>query len=162
MRVFILFSTRPCGFLTRFSTVRLRIFTWVSEKISGSPLVHVAISDGVHCFSPGIYTRLYYNHDTYINLPNVQYQFELVAPRLFSIDGFGTEDNIVPIWRTVLKVLTRGRVQTKDCLCMTKKVMAAAGWDVPKHVTTPQHLFDWITTNAEVCNIKRRPHFLSR
>ena len=44
---------------------------------------------------------------------------------------------------------------------LTVIIMAVAGWDIPRQVCTPKHLFEWITTNAEQCHIKRRPHFLS-
>jgi hypothetical protein len=41
-------------------------------------------------------------------------------------------------------MLTRGLVQTSNCVTETKAVMAMAGVNVPRNVLTPARLWDWL------------------
>lgn len=161
-RILLVFSVAPCGILKQFDNLRTRTSNWCITTVSGSTLTHVAISNGTNCFSPGLYRRLYYKHDEYIQLPNVVFIIEFPPLVKYDIDGFGTDDNLVPIWRSALKWLTLGLVKTDDCVCITKKVLARAGYNVPRSVWSPRQLFEWITTNAEHCRIEHRSHFFPR
>ena len=145
---------------------RARAANWLTEKISGSDWVHVAVGDGELVYSAGIYERLYYSFDQYLRLPNIDTIVQLEPLRCWEIDGFGNSGSskvpLIPIWKSLLKAGTSGFYETGDCVCMAKQVLKAAGYDPPRWAWSPRLLMEWITTDAPTADITRRSHWVPR
>jgi hypothetical protein len=53
-----------------------------------------------------------------------------------------------PIWPTFMRWWTFGRVQTRDCVCITVTILRDAEYIVPRNVVTPIQLYNWLKTQG--------------
>lgn len=158
--IFLIFTGPPIGDQKRFQTRRIMLTNWLTQKICGSSTTHVSISDGTYVFSSGVPGREYYHATDFAKIPNLRTIVELEWLQPFTIDGYA-RDKPAPIWKSIAKALTRGLIQTDDCLCIVKKVLATAGYDVPRRVWSPGLLLEWCATDAN-SNIRQGRNWITR
>lgn len=151
--LYLIFTGRPIGALKRFETPHIRVANWLTQKFTGSELMHVSISDGTYVLSSGIPGREYFLAEQFARNPNIKTIVELEWLQPFELDGYG-RDKQAWILMSLAKGLSRGLIETNDCLCVVKKVLAAAGYDVPRRIWSPRLLLEWCANNANI-NIRQ-------
>ncbi len=122
--------------------VMVRTFTW-------SPLAHVAIGDNHHVFNPTISGHRVWPIDTVLaRYPSLKHAYIVFVPRPIQVSHLSI--CLSPrASLSILKWLTNGRVDTDDCVCAVKRVLADAGIDIPKSVYSPARLDRWLARRFE-------------
>lgn len=125
---------------------------WAIALFAGSPLVHVSVGDGSVVLS----TRVdgpdrAYPMDPFIETaPGLAWM--VVVPCADPVDLRDLYDERrKSLIRTFVRRLTRGRVQTRDCVTTASNAIRRAGYSVPPRLTTPAHLFAWLRENGHEC-----------
>lgn len=121
---------------------RTRVLNWLIKLASRSRIVHCAIADNDYVLSVYADKTMYHYLRQYIRFPNTRHVIRVTLKKPISIEGRGRENNrIMP---SILKWFTLGRVQTDDCVCVTKQVLAEGGVEVDQWAWNPRGLYEWL------------------
>ncbi len=118
---------------------------WWVHRLSGSPLVHVAVSYRGAVLDPGLNGVRFIpeiifaeNHPFLTDIVTVP-----VGPGI-DLDAFASTRR-VPAWPTFIRWLTRGLTPApRDCVSIVAAVLRSGGVAVPRRITTPAQLFRWL------------------
>ena len=119
--------------------------------LSKSDLVHVSIGD--------IYNTLVVKHNETVLFPSklimmaptIQHSVVVPLPKPVSIEDYGSgcRGYDKRYWVSWLNSLCGGWLQrfNYDCVSVSKQVLKGGGIEIPRTVTTPQALFDYLIDN---------------
>jgi hypothetical protein len=115
---------------------------WLVLRIGRFELDHIAIADAHAVASITSSGLRYWPLRAYMLRPEVMVYFRVDLPRPVDIAAFES----MPIrwagfWRAWGSWLSGGRVPGHNCVWITTEALRAAGFDVPRRVTTPRLLF---------------------
>jgi len=120
---------------------------WLVRTITRSPIAHVCIGhDGAvldasiqaNQFWP-LYTFLLY-YPTCLGYHIIPVEGDAVAREMGKVKCPGPHKKA---WPTVLRWISRGAVETQDCVAMACRILRAGGVRVPRQVVSPRQLFEF-------------------
>lgn len=119
--------------------------TWLIGFLSWSDLVHVAIAYRGAVLNVTLHGgNEYYALIPYVaTYPGLCRVVEVPLAQTIDLDRYPAGDR-KRIFPTIARWATGGRIRTTDCVCITCDLLIAGGLSVPRNITTPQHLHDWL------------------
>lgn len=132
---------------------RARCLVWSTWCLSGSWIAHVAVgTDGVMLEPRAEGDRFY------ALAPYLEHYPTLVRWYEVPIEPIDLEAVAIlrpkRVWRSFLRRLTGGRVQSDDCSQIAIRALEAGGVDVPRRLNTPAQLDRWLRAQGFTCITK--------
>lgn len=132
----------------RFKLSRREWFAdWLIERVSGSPVTHVAIGDGSVVLVPTMRRTGYVPQRLYERQPHVMHVIGVPLRWPVNIEG-EQHDSTISVCKPLLKLLTKGRFKTHDCVTTARAILARGLFDVPQDVTTPIALLEYLVNHG--------------
>jgi hypothetical protein len=123
--------------------LRNTLYPWLIRTLGRGDPTHVALSDGFAVLEITSWGDAWFPYRHYVvRHPALLTYIVVPMPRPLAFRGHVKVGHKGP-WRTLAAWLTRGRVASNDCVAVAKRYLAWSGVEVPRHVTTPQALWDW-------------------
>lgn len=138
--VFVLFATGESR--SRWQ----RFVHWCIRTVTRSPLVHVAVEYDetvLNASFRGI--SLLSGPDFHEKTPDLAWRIDVpvtVAPDLIWWHQFRPKK--LRVITVITRWLTCGLTPSRDCVAVVAAVLRSAGVVVPRRITTPGRLFDWL------------------
>ena len=117
---------------------------FLTRSLSGSNLVHVSVGDGHAVLSPNLAGDRFHPFDQYVlTAHRLTWMLEVPCPAPASLAAIA-DARPKPILPAIVSRFTRGIVPARTCVTTARQALAAGEISVPRRVTTPVALFDWL------------------
>lgn len=120
------------------------LLAWLTRALTRSKLAHCAVMSRGVVLDPAIGgDQLWKAEEFFARYPTLREVVAVTVPADIAIpqlDPWGRRRALPSIFR----LITRGRVRTRDCVERVAHVLRLCGLTVPTNIVSPQQLHDWL------------------
>lgn len=124
---------------------------------TGAPFSHVTVAAGGYAVEITTLGTVIYDAERFaVEHPGLCALFDIEVPRDPEILRWGKAPPI-RLWRVILRVLTLGGHDSRDCVCTAIAMLTAGGVDVPPRIRTPRGLYRWLIAQGHRAHVFDEP-----
>jgi hypothetical protein len=129
-------------------TALLMVLTWMTTRVSRSPLAHCMIGHNGAVLDPSLAGNQFWPFIPFVlEYPALAWAIKVPLHKPIDLDQY--RPNIPKrIWPTILRWWSGGRWPTEDCVCVVCDLLRDGGISVPQRIYKPVQLYEWLKAHG--------------